>query len=77
MKTTILFDFVNGEILEFPKEREMEIIQEKHQEYQNDYLVFGRDYFDGHNVWFIKDILDSTITRNTLEAKVLDYLRDK
>ena len=77
MKTTILFDFVNGEILEFPKEREMEIIQEKHQEYQNDYLVFGRDYFEGHNVWFIKDILDSTITRNTLEAKVLDYLRDK
>ena len=77
MKTTILFDFVNGEILEFPKEREMEIIQEKHQEYQNDYLVFGRDYFDGHNVWFIKDILDSTITRNALEAKVLDYLRDK
>ena len=77
MRTTILFDFVNGEILEFPKEREMEIIQEKHQEYQNDYLVFGRDYFEGHNVWFIKDILDSTITRNTLEAKVLDYLRDK
>jgi len=77
MKTTILFDFVNGEILEFPNEKEMEIIKEKHQEYQDNYLVFGRDYFEGHNVWFIKDILDSTITRNTLETKVLDYLRDK
>lgn len=77
MKTMLLFDFVNGEILEFPSEKEQEIVQEKHEEYKDLFLIFGRDYFEGHNVWFIKDITDTSITRLSLEEKVLNYLQEK
>ena len=77
MKTTLLFDFVNGEILEFPNEREQEIIKEKHEEYKDLFLVFGRDYFEGHNVWFIKDVRDELVTRLYLEEKVANYLMRK
>lgn len=71
---TLLFDFMKGEILEFPHDKEQEIIQDKHLEYKDSYVVFGRDYFNGHNVWFIKDITDTEISRVALEYKVLDYL---
>jgi len=77
MKTTLLFDFVNGEILEFPNEREQEIIKEKHEEYKDLFLVFGRDYFEGHNVWFIKDVRDELVTRLYLEERVANYLMRK
>ena len=77
MKTILLFDFIKGNILEFTNEKEMEIIKEKHEEYRDNYVVFGKDYFDGHNVWFIKDITNTLVTRNYLEEKVLNYLRDK
>lgn len=77
MKTTLLFDFVNGEILEFPNEREQEIVQEKHEQYKDLFLVFGRDYFEGHNVWFIKDVRDELVTRLYLEEKVANYLMRK
>lgn len=77
MKTTLLFDFIIGEILEFPSEREQEIVLEKHQDYKDNYVVFGRDYFEGHNVWFIKDITDTSVTRLSLEEKVLNYLQKR
>lgn len=78
MKNTILlFDFVNGEILEFPREREFEVLKDKHQDYNDSYVVFGKDYFEGHNVWFIKDIYDTLVSRNYLEQRVLTYLMDK
>ena len=75
--TTLLFDFINGEILEFPSEREQEIVQEKHNDYKDNYVVFGRDYFEGHNVWFIKDINDTLVSRLYLEQRVLNYLMQK
>lgn len=77
MKTTLLFDFIIGEILEFPSEREQEVILEKHQDYKDNYVVFGRDYFEGHNVWFVKDIMDTSVTRLSLEEKVLNYLQKR
>lgn len=75
--TILLFDNIKGEILEFTKDVEIETITLKHQEYEDDYVIFGKDYFNGHNVWFIKGIQDDTLTRLTLEERVLDYFARK
>ncbi len=72
--TTLLFDFISGEILEFPSEREQEIIRDKHNDYNDSYVVIGRDYLTEHNVWFIKSIDDTIVSRLYLEQRVLDYL---
>ena len=72
--TTLLFDFISGEILEFPSEREQEIIRDKHNDYNDSYVVIGRDYLAEHNVWFIKSIDDTIVSRLYLEQRVLDYL---
>ena len=77
MNNILLFDFIKGEILEFTKEQEIEIIKEKHEDYKDLFVVFGKDYFEGHNVWFIKDIHNDTITRLSLEEKVANYLMRK
>ena len=68
---------INNTIIEFDKEQEIEIIKQKHIEYQDQFIVFGKDYFDGHNVWFIKAIADSELTRLKLEQIVLNYLSKK
>ena len=73
----ILVNNIDNTIIEFDKEQEIEIIQQKHIEYQYQFIVFGKDYFDGHSVWFIKAITDSELTRLKLEQIVLDYLSKK
>lgn len=73
----ILVNNINNSIIEFNKEQEIEIIQQKHIEYQDQFIVFGKDYFDGHSVWFIKAVTDSELTRLKLEQIVLDYFARK
>ena len=77
MNNVLLFDFVKREILEIPREKELEIIKEKHEEYKDAYIVFGRDYFNGFTTWFIKDINDSLISRLEIEKRVNNYLMRK
>lgn len=76
-KNVLLFDFIKGEIIEMPIEREIEIIKEKHEEYKDAYIVFGRDYFNGYTTWFIKDIYDTSVSRLSLEERVNNYLMRK
>ena len=73
----ILVNNINNTIIEFDKEQEIEIIKQKHIEYQDQFIVFGKDYFDGHSVWFIKAVTDSELTRLKLEQIVLDYFARK
>ena len=77
MKNVLLFDFISGEIKEIPQEKELEIIKEKHNQYNDSYVVFGRDYFNGYTTWFIKDIYDTSVSRLSLEERVLNYLMRK
>ena len=77
MKNVLLFDFISGEIKEIPQEKELEIIKEKHNQYNDSYVVFGRDYFNGYTTWFIKDIYDTSVNRLSLEERVLNYLMRK
>lgn len=77
MKNVLLFDFISGEIKEIPQEKELEIIKEKHKQYNDSYVVFGRDYFNGYTTWFIKDIYDTSVSRLSLEERVLNYLMRK
>ena len=73
----ILVNNINNSIIEFNKEQEIEIITQKHIKYQDQFIVFGKDYFDGHSVWFIKAVTDSELTRLKLEQIVLDYFARK
>jgi hypothetical protein len=74
-KSTLIFNFITGEITEVEREDIANtLIADLHDEYRNEFVAIGRDNFEGHNVWFIKFVNNSSVTRQSLERQVYNYL---
>ena len=71
----LIFDYIQGIILETNSILARKIMNEKKQEYQDKNAVFGRDFIHGIKIWFIYDIdQPRNLSHSTLEIAVEDYL---